>query len=135
MVEEVDDDDAVEVDATEVCSRRAGKEPVTQHPSEDNDVVDSSDSGGGDGEGSGLEDEDVVNPDEREFVEDSSDSWDGSDENVTEPVQMGTGVMNFDYESEELHCLEDSLSDDDIGDDTDDSSEDDLKTPVGKGRG
>ena len=74
MVEEVDNDDVVEVDATEVYSRRAGKEPMTQHPSEDKDVVDSSYSGGGDGEGSGLEDEDVVNPTEREFVEDSSDS-------------------------------------------------------------
>ena len=36
-----------------VYSRRAGKEPVTQHPSEDKDVVDSSDSGGGDVERSG----------------------------------------------------------------------------------
>ena len=74
MVEEVDNDNVVEVDATKVYSRRAGKEPMTQHPSEDKDVVDSSDSGGGDSEGSGLEDEDVVNPDEREFVEDNSDS-------------------------------------------------------------
>ena len=89
-----------------VYSRRAGKEPVTQHPSEDKDVVDSSDSGGGDGEGSGLEDEDVVNHAEGEFVEDSSDSWGGYDEDVTEPVQMGTGVINSDYESEELHSLE-----------------------------
>ena len=73
-------------------SRRAGKEPVTQHLSKDKDVVDSSNSGGGNGEGSGLEDEDVVNPDESEFVEDNSDSWDDSDEDVTEPVQMGAGV-------------------------------------------
>ena len=87
MVEEVDnDDDVVEVEAAEVYSRRTGKEPMTQHPSEDKDVVDSSDSGGGDGEGSGLEDEDVVNPEEREFVEDSSDSWDASDEDQTEPI-------------------------------------------------
>ena len=76
-----------------------------------------------------------MNPDEREFVEDSSDSWDGSDEDVTELVQMGTGVMNFDYESEELHNLEESSSNDDIGDDIDDSFEDELKIPVGKGRG
>ena len=116
-------------------SRRAGKEPVTQHLSKDKDVVDSSNSGGGNGERSGLEDEDVVNPDEREFVEDNSDSWDGSDEDVTEPVQIGVGVMNFDYESEELHSLEKSSSDDDIRDDTDDSSKDELKTLVGKGRG
>ena len=94
MVEEVDNDNVVEVDATKVYSRRAGKEPMTQHPSEDKDVVDRSDSGGGDSEGSGLEDEDVVNPDEREFVEDNSDNWDGSDEDVTELVQMGAGVIN-----------------------------------------
>nr|POE48507.1 hypothetical protein CFP56_53095 [Quercus suber] len=135
MVEEVDDDDVVEVDAAEAYSRRASKEPVTQHPFEDKDVVDSSDSRGGDGEGSGLEDEDIVNPDEREFVEDSSDSWDGYDEDVTEPIQMDAGVMNPDYDNEELHSLEESSSDDDIGDDTDDSSEDELKTPMGKGKG
>ena len=108
---------------------------MTQHPSEDKDVVDSSDSGGGDGEGSGLEDEDVVNHAEREFVEDNSDSWDGSDEDVIEPVQMGVGVINSDYESEELHSLKESSSDDDFGDDTDDGSEDGLRTPVRKGRG
>ena len=135
MVEEVDNDDFVKVDAVEVYSRRVGKEPMTQHPSEDKDGVDSSNSEGGHDEGSGLEDEDVVNPDKRGFVEDSSDSWDGSDEDVTEPIQMGASVMNSDYESEELHSLEESSSDDDIGDDTDDSFEDELKTPVGKGRG
>nr|POE45690.1 hypothetical protein CFP56_05579 [Quercus suber] len=105
-------------------SKRESKEPVNQHPFEDKDVVDNSDSEGGDDEGSGLEDEDVVNPDEREFVEDSSDSWDGCDGDVTKPVQMGASVMNSDYDS-----------DDDIGDDTDDSSADELKTPVGRGRG
>nr|POE81209.1 hypothetical protein CFP56_76747 [Quercus suber] len=119
----------------EAYSRRASKEPVTQHPFEDKDVVDSSDSRGGDGEGSGLEDEDIVNPDEKEFVEDSNDSWDGYDEDVTEPIQMGAGVMNLDYDNEELHSLEESSSNDDIGDDTDDSSEDELKTPIGKGKG
>nr|POF26682.1 hypothetical protein CFP56_36995 [Quercus suber] len=97
--------------------------------------IDSNNSGGGDGEGNGLEDEDVVNPDERKFVEDSSDSWDGSNEDVIESVQMGVGVMNSDYDSEELHSLKESSSDDDIGDDTNDSSEDELKTPMGKGKG
>ena len=116
-------------------SRRHGKEPMTQHPSENKDVTDSSDSGRGDGEGSGLENEDVVNHAEREFMEDSSDSWDGSDEDVTEPVQMGAGVINSDYESEELHSLKESSSDDDFGNDTDNGSEDELRTPVGKGRG
>ena len=54
-------------------SRRAGKENMTQHPSEDKAVADSSDSGGGDSGGNGLKDEDIVNPDEREFVKDNSD--------------------------------------------------------------
>ena len=48
---------------------------------------------------------------------------------------MSAGVINFDYKSEELHSLEESSSDDDIRDDTDDSSEDELKTPMGKGMG
>ena len=74
MAKQVDNDDIVEVDAAKVYSRRHGKEPMTQHPSEDKDVTDSSDSGEGDSEGNGLEDEDVMNHAEREFVEDSSDS-------------------------------------------------------------
>ena len=134
MAEKVDNDDVVEVDVAEVYSRRHGKEPITQHPSEDKDVTDSSDSGGGDGEGS-VEDEDVVNHAEGEFVEDSSDSWDGFDEDVTEPVQMDVGVIKSDYESEELHSLEKSSSNDDFRDDTDYGSEDELRTPVGKGMG
>ena len=48
---------------------------------------------------------------------------------------MGAGVINSDYESKELHSFEESSSDDDFGDDTDDGSEDELRTPVGKGRG
>jgi len=48
---------------------------------------------------------------------------------------MGVGVMNFDYKSEELHSLEESSSGDDIGDDSNDNSVDELKTPMGKGRG
>ena len=48
---------------------------------------------------------------------------------------MGAGVINSDYKSEELYNLEESSFDNDIGDDTNDSSKDELKTPVGKGRG
>ena len=48
---------------------------------------------------------------------------------------MGTGVINSDCESEKLHSLEESSSGDDFGDDTDDGSEDELRTLVGKGRG
>ena len=63
------DDDVVEVNAVEIYSRRASKEPVTQHPSEDKDPNESNDSGSRGGD------------------DDSSDSWDGSDEDVTEPIQ------------------------------------------------
>ena len=76
-----------------------------------------------------------MNHAEGEFVEDSSDSWDGFDEDVTEPVQMDVGVIKSDYESEELHSLEKSSSNDDFRDDTDYGSEDELRTPVGKGKG
>ena len=49
--------------------------------------------------------------------------------------KLSAVVINSDYESEELHSLEKSSSNDDIGDDTNGSSEDELKIPVGKGRG
>ena len=55
-------------------SRRPSKEH--DHPSEDKAVIDSSESGGSDSGGSGLEDEAEVNPSKREFVEDSSDIGD-----------------------------------------------------------
>lgn len=42
--------------------------------------------------------------------------------------------MNFDYESEELRSLVESSSDDKLGYDTDDNSEDDKRTHVGNGR-
>nr|POE67689.1 hypothetical protein CFP56_13837 [Quercus suber] len=61
-------------------SRIAGKEHVTQHPFEDKAVADSNDSREGNSGGSGLEDEDIVNPNEREFVEDINDSWDGNND-------------------------------------------------------
>ena len=43
--------------------------------------------------------------------------------------------MNSDYKSEELHNLKESSSGDDIGDDSNDNSVDELKTPMRKGRG
>ena len=48
---------------------------------------------------------------------------------------MGAGVMNSDYKSKELHNLKESSSGDNIGDDSNDNSVDELKTPMGKGRG
>ena len=74
----------------------------------------------------------------RDFVEDSSDSWDGKDDDdndVVEPGQMGVGVMNFDYKSEELYSLVESSSDDELGYDNDDDVEDDRSTHVENGKG
>ena len=74
----------------------------------------------------------------RDFVEDSSDSWDGKDDDdndVVEPGQMGVGVMNFDYKSEELYSLVESSFDDELGYDNDDDVEDDRSTHVENGKG
>ena len=48
---------------------------------------------------------------------------------------MGAGVMNSDYESEELHSLVESSSDDKLGYDSNDDAEDDRSTHVGNGKG
>ena len=47
---------------------------------------------------------------------------------------MGTGVMISDYESEELHSLVESSSNDELGYDSDDKSKDDNMTHVGDER-
>ena len=49
---------------------------------------------------------------------------------LNKPGQMGAGVMNSDYESEELHSLVESSSDNDLGYDSDDKFEDDNRTYV-----
>ena len=122
----------VNVAVSQVGSRRVGKEPITEHPLQVFIMSDDSDSGGG---GSGLDDEVELNHGVRDFVEDSSDSWDGKDDDDdVEPGQMGAGVMNSDYESEELHSLVESSSDDELGYDSDDDAEDDRNTHVGNGR-
>ena len=49
--------------------------------------------------------------------EESTDSWDNEVDKVeVEPGQMGAGVINFGYESEELSSLDESPSDSDHGD-------------------
>ena len=76
-----------------------------------------------------------MNHGDREFVEDSNDNWDGKDDDVdVEPSQMSAGVMNSDYESEELHSLVESSSDDELGYDSDDDAKDDRSTHVGNGK-
>ena len=123
------------VAAAQAGSRRVGKEPITEHPPEVIDISDSSDSVGSDGGGSGLEDDVELNHDVRDFVKDSSDNWDGKDDaEVNEPGQMGAGIMNSDYEGEELHSVVESSSDDEYGYDSDDKSEDDNQTHVGDER-
>ena len=66
-----------EVAASQVGSRRVGKEPIIEHPPEVFNISDSSDGGG-----NGLEDDVELNKGVRDFVEDSSDSWD--DKNVAD---------------------------------------------------
>ena len=113
-----------EVAASQVGSRRVGKKPIIKHPPEIFHISDSGDSVGSDGGGSGLEDDVELNHGVRDFVEDSSDSWDGKDDaDVNEPGQMGAGVMNSDYESEELHSLMESSFDDEFEYDSDDEFE------------
>ena len=132
---EVNADVPIEVATSQMGSRRVGKEPTIKHPFEVFHISDKSNSVGSDGGGNGLEDDVELNHDVRNFVEDSSDSWDGkADADVNEPSQMGVGVMNFDYESKELHSLVESSSDDELGYDSDDKSRDDNRTHVGDER-
>ena len=132
---EVNVDVPTEVVASQVGSRRVSKEPIIEHSPEVFHISDSSDSVGSDDGGNGLEDYVELNYGVRDFVEDSSDSWDGKDDvDINEPGQMGAGVMNFDYESEELHSLVESSSDDELGYDSDDKSKDDNRTHVGDER-
>ena len=56
--------------------------------------------------------------------EDSTNSWDNqAEDDEVELGQMGGGVMNSDYESEELLSLDESSS---SSEDGDDSSDDDI---------
>ena len=136
VIEEVSADVPIEVAASQVGSRRVGKEPIIEYPLEVFHVSDSNDSGGSDGGGSSLKDEVELNHGVRDFVKDSSDNWDGkNDDDVVEPSQMSAGVKNSDYETEKLHSLVKSPSDDELWYDSKDNSKDDKSTHVGDGRG
>ena len=131
VIEEVNVDVPIEVAASHVDSRRVGKEPIIEHPPEIFIISDGNDSGG-----SGLDDEVELNYSVRDFVEDISDSWDSKDDDdIVEPGQMGAGVMNSNYESEKLHSLVESSSNDEFGYNNDDISKDDRSTQVGSGKG
>ena len=122
-------DAPIEVVASHVGSRKVGKEPIIEHPPSVFIISDGNDNGGSGGGGSGLDDEVELNHGVRDFVEDSSDNWDGKDDDdAIEPGQIGAGVMNSNYESEKLHSLMKSSSDDELGYDSDDDAEDDRST-------
>ena len=122
----------IDVVVSQVGSRRVSKKLIIEHPPQVFIISDGSNNGD---RGSGLDDEVELNHSVREFVEDSNDSWDGKNEDDdVEPSQMGACVMNSDYESEELHSLVESSSDDEFGYDSDDDAEDDRSTHVGNGR-
>ena len=61
-------------------SRRVGKELIIEHPPEIFHISDNSDSVGSDGGGSDLEDDVELNHGVRDFVEDSSDNWNGKND-------------------------------------------------------
>ena len=112
---DVDYGEPHEVDAEQVCARRAGKALVVD------DQVEESSKGSED-ERSDLEEKPEMQP--MNIGEDSTDSWDNQAENdKVEPRQMGGGVMNFDHESEEMLSLDESSS---SSEDGDDSSDDDI---------
>nr|POF10456.1 hypothetical protein CFP56_04681 [Quercus suber] len=87
----VDHGESHEVDAEQVCARKAGKAPVI-----DDQVEESSE--GSEDERSDLEEEPEIQP--MNIGEDSTDSWDNqAKDDEVELGQMGGGVMNSDYES------------------------------------
>ena len=111
----VDHGEPHKVDAEQVCARKAGKAPVV-----DNQVEKSSE--GSEDERSDLEEELEMQP--MNIGEDSTNSWDNqAEDDEVELGQMGGGVMNSDYESEELLSLDESSS---SSEDGDDSSDDDI---------
>ena len=88
-----------EVDAEQVWARRAGKAPVVDDQVEESSEV----------EGSDLEEEPQMQP--MDIGEDNTNSWDNQvEDDEVELGQMGGGVMNSDYESEELLSLDESSS-------------------------
>ena len=111
----VDHGEPHEVDVEQVCARRAGKALVVD------DQVEGS-SKGSEYERSDLEEESEMQP--MNIGEDSTNSWDNQAENDdVEPGQIGGGVMNSDYEIEELLSLDESSS---SSEDSDDSSVDNI---------
>ena len=110
---DVDHGEPNEVDVKQVYARRPGKEPVAEDQQQD--PVDEQREESSETEGSDLEDEPEMPP--MNIGEDSANSWDNEANEVeVEPGQMGAGVMNYDYENEELLSLDESSFDNDHGD-------------------
>ena len=115
VIEEVNPNVPIEVVASHVGSRRVGKEPIIENPPEVFIISDGSDNEGSGGGRSVLDDKVELNHGVRDFVEVSSDSWDGKDDGDVEPGQMGASVMNSNYKSDELHSLVELSFDDELG--------------------
>nr|POE50522.1 beta-galactosidase 6 [Quercus suber] len=97
-----DNDDEVEI----LECRRPGKEPIVEEPQQDGAVTtDSNDSS----EDSDVEGARSMNPNQRNVGEDSASS--DSEDLMHMREQIGDGVMNSDYTTEELLSLSESSSD------------------------
>lgn len=111
----VDHGEPHKVDAEQVCAKRVGKALIVDDQVEESSEVSEDERGD-------LEEELEMQP--MNIGKDSTDSWDNqAEDDEVELGQMGGGVMNSNYESEELLSLdESSLS----NEDGDDSSDDDI---------
>nr|POF00114.1 hypothetical protein CFP56_15968 [Quercus suber] len=97
-----DNDDEVEI----LECRKPGKEPIVEEPQQDGVVTtDSNDSS----EDSDVEGARSMNPNQRNVGEDSASS--DSEDLMHMREQIGDGVMNSDYTTEELLSLSESSSD------------------------
>ena len=80
----------VDVAASQVGSRRVGKEPIIEHLPQVFIISDGSDSGVG---RNGLDDEVELNHSVRDFVEDNSDSWDCKDDDMVIMLNQAKWVL------------------------------------------
>nr|POE97698.1 hypothetical protein CFP56_06511 [Quercus suber] len=91
-------------DAMFMTGLKPSKEPIVEEPQGDGAVTTDSNESSSDIE---MERTTKLNPNQKYVGEDNNDSWD-NDVVVTLPNQMGVGVMNLDYTSEELLSLTES---------------------------
>nr|POE53067.1 hypothetical protein CFP56_06920 [Quercus suber] len=121
-----DDDDWDDVDRNDdsdnemeiLGCRRLGKEPIVEEPQQDRAITTNSNDSFKDNNVEGVR---SMNPNQRYVGEDSASS--DSEELMHMCDQMGDGVMNSDYTTEELLSLSESSSDGEFHGDVDDGSE------------